>query len=138
MFVLDTNVVSELRKAPAGRCDAKVLAWAQAEPAERLYLSAITLLELEMGVGQMERRDRSQGRALRQWLERKVLPAFEGRVLAVDAQVALRAGQLHVPDPCSERDALIATTALVAGYTVVTRNLADFVRMPVPTFNPWA
>jgi toxin FitB len=137
MFVLDTNVVSELRKAPAGRCDARVLAWAQAEPAERLYLSAISLLELEMGVGLLERRDKAQGRVLRQWLERKVLTAFEGRVLPVDAAVALRAGRLHVPDPRSERDALIAATALVAGFTVVTRNGADFARMPVECLNPW-
>lgn len=137
MFVLDTNVVSELRKAAAGRCDAQVQAWAEAEPAERLYLSVISLLEIEMGVAGVARRDRAQGRVLRHWLERKLMPAFEGRLLPVDAAVARRAGQLHVPDRRSERDALVAATALVAGFTVVTRNIADFAPLGVAWVNPW-
>nr|MCU0805866.1 type II toxin-antitoxin system VapC family toxin [Burkholderiales bacterium] len=102
-----------------------------------LYLSAITLLELEMGVLQVERRDAAQGRIIRMWLDGHVLPAFAGRVLAIDAAVALQCARLHVPNKLSERDAMIAATALVHGMTVVTRNVADFEVSGAPLLNPW-
>ena len=137
MFLLDTNVVSELRKAKAGKAHPLVTAWATKVPAGSLYLSAITLLELEMGVLQVERRDAAQGTIIRTWLDRHVLPAFAGRVLAIDAAVALRCARLHVPDKLGERDALIAATALVHRLTVVTRNVADFEASGVPLVNPW-
>jgi toxin FitB len=137
MYVLDTNVVSELRKAKAGNANRHVVAWAGSVPAGSLYLSAITVLELEMGVLQIERRDRAQGGLMRGWLDEQVMPAFAGRILAVDAQVALRCAGLHVPNRLSERDALIAATALVHGMTVVTRNVADFAAAKVPLINPW-
>lgn len=136
-LLLDTNVVSELRKAKSGRANARVLRWAESVPAGRLYLSAISLLELEMGVLQVERRDGVQGALLRAWLEEQVLPAFAARVLAVDAAVALRCAKLQVPSRLSERDALIAATALVHGMTVVTRNTADFAAGGVALLNPW-
>jgi toxin FitB len=136
-FLLDTNVVSELRKAKSGKAHPLVTAWAAHIPAGSLYLSAITLLELEMGVLQLERRDAVQGMILRAWLDGHVLPAFAGRVLAVDAAVALQCARLHVPDKLSERDAMIAATALVHGMTVVTRNVADFEASGVPLLNPW-
>jgi toxin FitB len=138
MFVLDTNVVSELRKAASGRADEHVVAWANAVRPDTLFLSAITLLEIEQGVLQLERRDPRQGSAIRLWFERQVLPAFEGRVLPIDDRVALRCARLHVPDPRQERDALIAATALVHGMSVVTRNVADFERTGVPLLDPWA
>lgn len=137
MFVLDTNVVSELRKAKAGKADANVVAWAANVPAVSLFLSAITLLELETGVMLLERRDRAQGAILRAWMDKHVLPAFAGRVLPVDTAVALQCARLPVPDPRAERDALIAATAMVHGMTVVTRNTADFEPMGVPVHNPW-
>jgi predicted nucleic acid-binding protein len=137
MFLLDTNVVSELRKAKSGRADPNVTAWAARQPAGSLYLSAITILELEMGVLQIERRDAAQGAILRAWVEEHVLPAFSGRILPVDTAVALRCAGLHVPDPRSDRDALIAATAIVHGLTMVTRNLADFEPTGVRLLNPW-
>jgi predicted nucleic acid-binding protein len=100
-------------------------------------VSAITLLELEMGVLQIERRDGAQGAVLRVWLDGHVLPAFAGRVLAVDAAVALQCARLHVPDMRSERDAMIAATAMVHRMTVVTRNVADFESSGVALLNPW-
>lgn len=137
MFLLDTNVVSELRKERLGRADANVVSWAAAQPQEALFLSAITVLEIELGILQIERRDPTQAALLRTWLEAQVIPTFEGRMLSIDVEIARRTAKLHVPDPVSERDALIAATAFVHGLTVATRNVADFERTKVPTFNPW-
>lgn len=137
MYLLDTNVVSELRKAGAGRADRRVVAWAAAMPPALLFLSAVSVLELELGVLRLERRDPLQGRALRAWLDDRVLRAFGDRVLSIDLPVARRCAMLQVPHPCSERDALIAATALVHGMTVVTRNVADFERTGIALVNPW-
>jgi toxin FitB len=137
MYLLDTNVVSELRKAKSGKADRHVVAWAGSVPAGSLYLSVITVLELEMGVLQIERRDRTQGSLMRAWLDEQVMPAFAGRILAVDAAVALRCARLHVPNRSAERDALIAATALVHGMTVATRNVADFAAAKVGLIDPW-
>ena len=136
MFLLDTNVLSELRRRD--RTDPRVAAWADGTDASTLFLSAITLLEIEAGTLMLERRDARQGTVLRAWIDGKVLPAFEGRILPVDTAVAQRCARLHVPDPGAERDALIAATALVHRLTVVTRNVADFRPMGVEVFNPWA
>ena len=135
MFLLDTNVLSELRRED--RADPRVAAWARAVDHMQIYLSAITILEIEAGTLLLERRDAQQGRVLRSWIDGLVLPAFNGRVLAVDTAVARRCAQLHVPDPRPERDALIAATALVHHLTIVTRNVADFEPMGVDLVNPW-
>ena len=137
MYLLDTNVVSELRKAKSGRADANVVAWAQPIAVGSLFLSAITVLELELGVLLIERRDAAQGNVLRAWLDQSVLPAFEGRILPVDVEVARRCARMHVPDRRSERDALIAATALVHGMTMVTRNVPDFSGLDLPLLDPW-
>lgn len=137
MYVLDTNVVSELRKVKTGKADANVAAWAATVDAAALFVSAITIMELETGVLLVERRDAAQGAMLRTWLAHHVLPEFTGRVLPVDTAVEQRCAKLHVPDRCADRDALIAATALVHGMTVVTRNVADFVATGVALFNPW-
>lgn len=137
MVLLDTNVVSELRKAPSGRADARVLAWATSVPASSMYLSVVTVLELELGILLLGRRDTDQAEVLRRWMDGHVLPAFAGRVLPVDLPVALRCAALHVPDPRAERDALIAATALVHGLSVVTRNGADFAATGVALIDPW-
>ena len=137
MFLLDTNVVSELRKVRSGKADRHVAAWANSVDADDLYLSAITVQELEIGVLLVERRDFSQGAMLRAWLNSYVLPAFTDRILPVDTAVAQCSARLHVPDPRPIRDGLIAATALVHGMTVVTRNIADFQSTGVSTLNPW-
>lgn len=137
MFILDTNVVSELRKAKAGKADTNVVAWAASQDPSALFLSAITLLELEMGVMLAERRDSAQGAVLRAWMADRVLPAFEGRVLPVDSPVALCCAALHVPDPRSDRDAMIAATGIIHAMPIVTRNVADFESTGVKIINPW-
>ena len=138
MYLLDTNVVSELRKISLGKADKNVAAWADSIEASDMYLSVITIQEIAIGVLLAERRDRSKGTILRVWLNDQVLPAFAGRILAVDTTVVLRSAELHVPNPHPVRDGLIAATALVHGMTVVTRNMADFAPTGVRAFNPWA
>ncbi len=137
MYLLDTNVVSELRKAKTGKIDKNIMAWADSVSAQSLFLSAITIMELETGVLLIERRDPTQGAILRSWLDTHVLPAFKDRILPVDTAVAQCCAKLHVPDPRSDRDALIAATAFVHGMTVVTRNVDDFVATKVDILNPW-
>jgi predicted nucleic acid-binding protein len=136
-LLLDTNVISELRKAKTGKINPNVKAWSESVVTTQLFLSVVTLLELEMGIGLIERRDSAQAALLRTWFNHQVLPAFHGRILAVDTDVALRCGKLHVPNPRSERDALIGATAFVHGMMVVTRNVADFKAMDVELLNPW-
>jgi predicted nucleic acid-binding protein len=135
MFVLDTNVISELRRPE--RADPKVAAWALSMPVASFFLSVITVLELELGVLVMERKDKAQGLVLRSWIDEQVMPRFDGRVLPIDTAVAQRCARLHAPNRRAERDALIAATALVHGMTVVTRNSADFESTGVRILNPW-
>jgi predicted nucleic acid-binding protein len=135
MYILDTNIISELRKSKKAHPNVKK--WAERVPAASLYISVISLLELEIGILLIQRRDNQQGAILRAWMDRHVLPTFSGRILAIDTAVAQRCAALHVPNPRSDRDALIAATALVHGLTVATRNVADFERTGVRVINPW-
>jgi predicted nucleic acid-binding protein len=138
MFILDTNVVSELRKARLGKADRNVVKWADRVDATDLYLSVISVQELEIGVLSLERRDGSQGAVVRAWLDKHVMPAFAGRILPVDTAVALQSAKLNVPHQRPIRDGLIAATALVHGMTVVTRNEDDFIPTGVRIVNPWS
>ncbi|HZF93932.1 MAG TPA: type II toxin-antitoxin system VapC family toxin [Allosphingosinicella sp.] len=135
MYLLDTNVVSELRRGE--RADPRVRAWAAALPEAAAFLSVVTLLEIERGILLIERRDAQQARHLRRWFEGRVLPDFGDRIVPIDAAVARRCAALHVPDPRSNTDALIAATALVHGLTVATRNTDDFEATGVKLVNPW-
>ena len=137
MFLLNTNVVSELRKVRSCKADKNLARWADHVDASELYISVINLQELEIGVMLIERRDNPQGKVLRMWFENYVLPAFRGKILPVDTAVARRGAGLHVPNPSRVRDSLIAATALMHGMTVVTRNVLDFERTGVPIMNPW-
>jgi predicted nucleic acid-binding protein len=137
MYLIDTNVLSELRKRGTSRVDPNVVRWEQGVPAAELFLSVMTIIELEAGVLKMERRDPIQGGLFRTWLGRRVLPAFADRILPIDPTIARRAAALHIPDPQPHVDALIAATALEHRMTVVTRNTADFAPTGVPTLNPW-
>lgn len=137
MYLLDTNVISEFRKARIGKADRQVSAWANSVSMEFMFLSSVCILEMELGTLLMERRDAVQGTILRAWLEDFVLPTFAERILVVDTPVALKGAALQVPNPRSYRDALIAATALVHGMTVVTRNVKDFKDTGAALLNPW-
>jgi predicted nucleic acid-binding protein len=137
MFLLDTNVVSELRKAASGKADANVVQWASSVSSSSLYISVITLMELRTGILLKERKDHEQGQLLHVWFNTKVLPAFENRVIPIDTEVALKCSSLHVPDRRSDRDTFIAASAIVHGMTVVTRNVKDFAGVKADILNPW-
>jgi toxin FitB len=134
MYLLDTQVVLELRKARAGRTDPGLAAWGAGVARQNLFLSALTLLELENGAGRVEKQDKAAGAALRGWIGDQVMRAFEGRVLPVDAAVVRRRAQLPFADT---RDALLAATAIEHGLTLVTRQTAAFKGGRVKLFNPW-
>lgn len=134
-YLIDTNVVSELRRPD--RAAQTVVAWAASVPQADMFISSVTILELQLGALQLARRDPAAGRLIGEWLERRVIERFRDRILAVDLAVALKCAELHVPDPKSEHDALIAATALVHNLVVVTRNTPDFARTGVRLFDPW-
>jgi toxin FitB len=135
MYLLDTNVISEMRKRK--RTHPNVSKWAASVDPACLFLSTITIMEIEIGTLRLLRRDPAQGNDLRRWIDTNILPSFAGRILSFDTVTAQRCATLHVPDPCSDRDAMIAATALVHGLRVVTRNTADFVATGVPLLNPF-
>jgi toxin FitB len=138
VYLLDTNVISELRKVCSGKADKNVASWADSVDATLLFVSVVSVQEIEIGVLLAERRDVVQGALLRQWLNDHVLPAFAGRIIDINTAIAQRSASLHVPNPHPFRDGLIAATALVHGFTVVTRNVTDFEATGVSLLNPWS
>lgn len=134
MFLLDAPVVLEMRHARTGRADAGVAAWAGGVTRHSLFVSALTLLELESGAALLARRDKDAALARQAWIDNQVMPAFEGRILPVDAAVVRRRAHLPQANP---RDGLLAATALEHGLTLVTRNVAAFKAGRVKVFNPW-
>jgi len=136
-FLLDTNALSEMRKIRLGRADPKVAAWSEQVTASDLFVSVITLQEIEQGLLLLQRRDAAQAGPLRHWFDAQVLPLFAGRTLPITIEIALCCARLNVPDPKPYRDGLISATALVHGLTVVTRNEADFSATGAALLNPW-
>lgn len=139
MFVLDTNAISELRKSSSGRADRGVTEWATNVPTTLMFMSVISLHELEHGLLLAERSDPTKGAILRTWLNNSVRPAFADRLLDIDAKIAIQSASSHMPDAPTSRDALIAATAVRHDMTVVTRNVRDFERLTgAEVMNPWA
>lgn len=136
MYLLDTNVISELRVGKAQPAQA-VLGWAATVPANRLYLSVITTLEIEMGLLRLERRRPPQGRAIRAWFD-GLRRAFAGRILGFTEEASILCAAMHVPDPRPGRDAMIAAIAKEHGFAVVTRNVGDFEGLGIEVLDPWA
>ena len=138
MYLLDTNVISELRKARTPKADTHVMAWVDSIPMNKMFISVISVFEIELGILRLERKDQQQGQILRTWFEERVLRTFEKRTLEISPVIALKCAKLHVPDPTSERDAMIAATAMTHGMTIATRNTKDFEASGVNLLNPWS
>ncbi|MDO4683703.1 MAG: type II toxin-antitoxin system VapC family toxin [Lautropia sp.] len=138
MFLLDTDIISELRRAAHGLSDPGVVAWARATDPTLMRTSVIVLMEIEHGIQRLERKDPAQGRQLRHWFEHQVRPAFGAHALPADLETALICAGLHTRAPRSPHDTLIGATAIRHGLTVVTRNVRDFQAMDVPTLDPFS
>lgn len=137
MFLLETHVVSELRKVSSGKAHPNVIAWNETVDPAETFISTVVLHELEIGVRSVERSDAMAGKVLRHWLKEVVIPAFSGRILPLDEAAAIKAAEWHVLDPKPINDAYIAATAFVRRLTLVSRNTKDFSEMGVPVINPW-
>ncbi len=131
MFLVDTNVVPELRKT--SRCHPRAAAW----QSEECFLSVVSLLEIRLGIELVRRMDPRQAGLLSEWLERRVKAGFAGRIVPVDEADAERCGLPHAERPRSFRDGVIPATAAVRGLAVVTRNTKDFAGGGVEVLNPW-
>lgn len=137
MYLLDTNLISEIRKLPKGKCNQGVAEWVHRTSKELMFTNAVVIMELERGVLAMERKDKAQGEMLRYWLDNEVKPAFDGKILKIDDKTAQICAKLHIPDHAPENDAWIASSAIQHHLTLVTRNTADFARLGVKLFNPF-
>jgi toxin FitB len=135
VIVLDTNVISELRKKPHHQ-DPKVCAWSQTHPASAFYLTTLTIMEIERGTPMEETRNSPQGPVLRTWFNALRI-AYAGRVLPFNEGAAIRAAQLAGGSRPSV-DLMIAAIALEFGYAVATRNVAHFNFSGLAVVDPWA
>lgn len=137
MFLIDTNVISEIRKAGDKRAHPSVSAWHADVDPDQTYLSVVTLMEIDLGTIKVDKYDPNQASRLRHWLHQNIIPTFADRILPITAATALRCAPLHFPKPRSWRDSWIAATALEHDLTVVTRNVKDFIGTGAPTLDPW-
>jgi len=133
-FLLDTNVISEVRKG--SRADGNLIAWLAANDTQELWLSVVVIAELRRGVALIARRDVDQADLLERWLE-ELVRVYADRILPITLEIALRWGSIEIPDPLPVLDALIAATALEHDLTVATRNTADIARSGVDVINPF-
>lgn len=137
MYLLDTNIISEMRKVKQGKADESFIEWLSQADSSQFYISVITLMELERGVLAMERKDPTQGALLRQWLDSLITQMFASRVLNINHQTAVLCARLHVPNKHPENDSWIAASAKEHHLTLVTRNTKDFEHTNIPLFNPF-
>ena len=137
MYLLDTNVISEIRKVNAGKANVGVTQWTKKTSQSLMYVSVISLMEIEQGILRLERKDTVQACLLKDWFHNIVLPSFDNNVVNIDKNIALTCATLHVPDKQPANDSLIAATALVHDLTLVTRNTKDFEQTGVKLFNPF-
>lgn len=133
-YLLDTNVISEVRKP---RPDSNVLAWWDKVTSAEIFISALTIGEIRLGIERLRRRDSVQADMLEQWLH-GLQATYQDHIINIDTQIAEQWGRMNVPDPLPVIDGLLAATAKVRGWILVTRNTADLVRSGLPVLNPFA
>jgi predicted nucleic acid-binding protein len=133
-FLLDTNVISEIRKRE--RAHPNVVRWVQQTPVTQIGTSVIVLAEIRRGIELKRRRDVEQGRALDRWYS-QMRSRLGDRVLAIDEPIADAWARLSVPHPVALIDGLLAATCMVHGLILVTRNVADVARTGVEVVDPW-
>lgn len=136
-YLLDTNVISELRKAGTPKANPEVIAWANTVDADEMFISALTLMEIEKGILKFARKDPVQAHHLQRWYQERVLIEFAWRTFDIDSSICRLCAQLHIPDERPATDALIAATAMHHDLILVTRNVKDFAGMGVMLLNPW-
>lgn len=134
-YLIDTNVISELRKG--GRADSGVKSWFEALADEEVFLSVLTIGEIRRGIESIRRRDLEGAAALDSWLGR-IYEAHRDRVVPIDRAIAEEWGRMSAPDPLPVVDGLLAATAKVSGLTLATRNVGDIMRTGVELVNPFA
>jgi predicted nucleic acid-binding protein len=132
-YLIDTNVISELRRREP---DPHVLDWYHAAPSAGLFLSVLSIGEIRLGIERLRRKDGAQAQALESWLDGLAI-SFADRIIGIDADTAQEWGRLNVPDPLPVIDGLLAASAKVRGWTLVTRNTADLARCGVTLVNPF-
>lgn len=137
MYLLDTNVLSELRKGKTAKINPNVEKWAESVKLSDLYISVITLQEIQTGILLLERKDETQAKILQTWFNEYVRVSFKDRTLDVCQSVALLCSNLHVPNPRPYADSLISATAQWHGFSLVTRNIDDFTGQNINLINPW-
>jgi predicted nucleic acid-binding protein len=133
-YLLDTNVVSELRKGE--RANLNVSSWFAGLADENIFLSVLTIGEIRRGIESVRRRDLDSAASLDRWLT-SLSEAHAERILPVDRAIAEEWGRMNVPDPLPVVDGLLAATARVLGLTLVTRNVADVEASGVELFDPF-
>jgi predicted nucleic acid-binding protein len=134
-FLIDTNVLSELRKGQ--RCDVGVAAWFDEVTDEELFVSVLTIGEIRRGVELIRRRDTVAAARLGAWLE-ALVTSYSDRIVSIDATIAERWGRMSASDPVPVVDGLLAATAWERGLTLVTRNVADVAATGVNCINPFS
>lgn len=138
MYLLDTNIISQIRKINAPSCPIAFKSWFDSVDLTMCYLSAITVFEVELGILQKSRKDPVQAQILRDWFENQVKTEFATRILPIDTQSALKSAGFHVPNPASLPDSLIAGVAVAYNMILVTKNAKDFIDFQdIQLFNPF-
>lgn len=133
-YLLDTSVVSELRKGP--RCDANALGWFEALDDEDVFLSVLVVGEIERGIERIRGRDPRSATRLRRWLS-NLVTTFDDRILPVTRSIARTWGKMGTPDPIPTVDGLLAATAQVHGLILATRNVTDVQHLDIELINPF-
>ena len=137
MYLLNTNIISELKKLDSGKIHPQVQRWAYSINLMQTKISVVSIIEIRTGILSLARKDQAQAASLDNWFTNRLLPAYRTRTLSVDTEVALICAQLHIPAKRPINDTYIAATAIAHNLTPVTRNVRDFQGLPLILENPF-